>query len=78
MGRECLLRFNTLLLRYYETGEKEELKDFLYTNAIQGIQVTAEKAVRSAGLRAVPENQSPERTVQELPLGEAGSPRGRV
>ena len=30
-------QFNTLLLHYYETGEKEELKDYLYTNAIQGI-----------------------------------------
>lgn len=30
-------RFNTLLLDYYNTGEKEVLKDFLYENAIQGI-----------------------------------------
>ena len=30
-------RFNTLLLDYYNTGEKEALKDFLYHNAIQGI-----------------------------------------
>ena len=31
-------RFNTLLLNYYNTGEKEVLKDFLYENAIQGIK----------------------------------------
>lgn len=31
-------RFNTLLLDYYNTGEKEALKDFLYENAIQGIK----------------------------------------
>ena len=31
-------QFNTLLLHYYKTGEKEELKDYLYTNAIQGIE----------------------------------------
>ena len=31
-------RFNTLLLDYYNTGEKETLKDFLYENAIQGIK----------------------------------------
>ena len=30
-------QFNTLLLNYYNTGEKEALKDFLYENAIQGI-----------------------------------------
>ena len=30
-------QFNTLLLDYYNTGEKEALKDFLYENAIQGI-----------------------------------------
>lgn len=30
-------QFNTLLLDYYDTGEKEALKDFLYENAIQGI-----------------------------------------
>ena len=30
-------QFNTLLLGYYNTGEKEALKDFLYENAIQGI-----------------------------------------
>ena len=29
--------FNTLLLDYYNTGESEVLKDFLYENAIQGI-----------------------------------------
>lgn len=30
-------QFNTLLLDYYNTSEKEALKDFLYENAIQGI-----------------------------------------
>ena len=30
-------QFNTLLRDYYDTGEKEALKDFLYENAIQGI-----------------------------------------
>lgn len=30
-------RFNTLLLDYYNTGESEALKDFLYENTIQGI-----------------------------------------
>ena len=30
-------RFNTLLVDYYNTGESEALKDFLYENAIQGI-----------------------------------------
>lgn len=30
-------RFNALLLNYYKTGESEELKDFLYNNAITGI-----------------------------------------
>lgn len=30
-------QFNTLLLDYYDTSEKEALKDFLYENAIQGI-----------------------------------------
>ena len=30
-------QFNTLLLDYYDAGEKEALKDFLYENAIQGI-----------------------------------------
>lgn len=30
-------QFNTLQLDYYDTGEKEALKDFLYENAIQGI-----------------------------------------
>lgn len=29
--------FNTQLLNYYETGNSEPLKDFLYENAIQGI-----------------------------------------
>ena len=32
-------QFNTLLLEYYNTGEGEELKAFLYGNAIQGIQL---------------------------------------
>lgn len=31
-------RFNTLLLAFYDTGADEELKTFLYENAIQGIQ----------------------------------------
>ena len=30
-------QFNTLLLDYYNTGESESLKDFLYENTIQGI-----------------------------------------
>ena len=30
-------RFNTLLVEYYNTGNSETLKDFLYENAIQGI-----------------------------------------
>lgn len=32
-------RFNTLLLDYYNTGNAEELKQFLYDNAIQGLSV---------------------------------------
>lgn len=32
-------RFNTLLLDYYNTGNAEELKQFLYDNAIQGISM---------------------------------------
>lgn len=32
-----LERFNTLLLAYYDTGEPEPLKRFLYENAIQGL-----------------------------------------
>ena len=32
-------RFNTLLLDYYNTGEAEPLKEFLYENAIQGLQI---------------------------------------
>lgn len=31
-------QFNTLLLDYYNSGEKEAIQDFLYHNAIQGIQ----------------------------------------
>ena len=30
-------QFNTLLVEYYNTGESEALKDFLYENTIQGI-----------------------------------------
>lgn len=30
-------RFNTLLLDYNNTGEREALRDFLYESAIQGI-----------------------------------------
>lgn len=30
-------QFNTLLTEYYNTGSSEEMKDFLYANAIQGI-----------------------------------------
>lgn len=30
-------QFNTLLLDYYNTGDSEDLKDFLYENTIQGI-----------------------------------------
>lgn len=32
-------QFNSLLLNYYNTGEKEKLKQFLYENAIQGIKI---------------------------------------
>ena len=32
-------QFNTLLLNYYNTGESEELKQFLYENAIQGMKI---------------------------------------
>ena len=32
-------RFNVLLLGYYNTGKAEDLKQFLYENAIQGIEV---------------------------------------
>ena len=32
-------RFNELLLDYYHTGACEELKTFLYENAIQGMTV---------------------------------------
>ena len=34
--------FNTLLLDYYNTGKAEELKQFLYDNAIQGIEIQTE------------------------------------
>lgn len=32
-------QFNTLLLEYYNTGAGDELKAFLYENAIQGIEL---------------------------------------
>lgn len=32
-------QFNTLLLEYYNTGKSDELKKFLYENAIQGISI---------------------------------------
>ncbi|MCH5299320.1 MAG: hypothetical protein J1E96_06120 [Ruminococcus sp.] len=32
-------QFNTLLLDYYNTGENENLKEFLYKNAIYGIVI---------------------------------------
>lgn len=32
-------QFNSLLLEYYNTGDDIELKQFLYTNAIQGIKL---------------------------------------
>lgn len=32
-------RFNVLLLDYYNTGKAEDLKQFLYENAIQGIEI---------------------------------------
>lgn len=32
-------QFNTLLVNYYNTGDSTELKDFLYSNAIQGIEI---------------------------------------
>ncbi len=32
-------QFNVLLLHYYNTGEQDELKAFLYDNAIQGIEL---------------------------------------
>ena len=32
-------QFNTLLLNYYNTGKSEELKQFLYENAIQGMKI---------------------------------------
>ena len=32
-------QFNSLLLNYYNTGESEELKQFLYENAIQGMKI---------------------------------------
>ncbi|MDD7386762.1 MAG: hypothetical protein PUH32_02550 [Firmicutes bacterium] len=31
--------FNTLLLEYYNSGDSEELKEFLYDHAIQGIEM---------------------------------------
>ena len=35
----CMEQFNTLLLDYYNTGESEKLKRFMYDNAIQGMSV---------------------------------------
>ena len=32
-------QFNTLLLNYYNTGKSEELKQFLYENAILGLTI---------------------------------------
>ena len=32
-------QFNTILLSYYNTGKSEELKQFLYENAIQGMKI---------------------------------------
>lgn len=32
-------QFNTLLLNYYNTGDSAELKEFLYQNTIQGIEI---------------------------------------
>lgn len=32
-------RFNVLLVAYYDTGDAGELKDFLYENAIQGLEL---------------------------------------
>lgn len=32
-------QFNTLLLNYYNTGDAEQLKAFLYDNAIQGLEL---------------------------------------
>lgn len=32
-------QFNGLLLNFYNTGESEALKEFLYENTIQGITV---------------------------------------
>lgn len=31
--------FNSLLLEHYNTGDDIEIKQFLYTNAIQGIKL---------------------------------------
>lgn len=33
-------RFNALLVAYYDTGDAGELKDFLYENAIQGLDLS--------------------------------------
>ena len=32
-------QFNVLLLGYYNTGEADALKDFMYENAIQGMSL---------------------------------------
>ena len=34
---DVMIRFNELLCRMYDTGEKEEVKTFLYNNAIFGL-----------------------------------------
>lgn len=36
---KAMEQFNTVLLNYYNTGEAEPLKTFLYENAIQGIEI---------------------------------------
>lgn len=35
---KCMEQFNTLLLEYYNTNNAEALKQFLYDNAIQGLE----------------------------------------
>ena len=39
IGEKNMERFNALLVAYYDTGKAEELKRFLYENAIQGIEL---------------------------------------
>ena len=36
---KCMEQFNTLLLEYYNTNNAEALKQFLYDNAIQGLEL---------------------------------------